>query len=46
MGILATFGADAEKVRAQLLQTMALAGVNVPSETESVLLALEKQSPR
>jgi ATP-dependent Clp protease ATP-binding subunit ClpA len=32
MGILATFGADAEKVRAQLLQTMALAGINVPSE--------------
>jgi ATP-dependent Clp protease ATP-binding subunit ClpA len=32
MGILATFGADAEKVRAQLYQTMALAGVSVPGE--------------
>jgi len=32
MGILATFGADAEKVRAQLFQTMALAGINVPGE--------------
>lgn len=32
MGILATFGADAEKVRTQLFQTMALAGTNVSSE--------------
>jgi len=32
MGILTTFGADAEKVRAQLLQTMALTGVNIPGE--------------
>jgi ATP-dependent Clp protease ATP-binding subunit ClpA len=32
MGILATFGADAEKVRTQLLQSMVLAGVNVPGE--------------
>src|SRR5947199_7860795 len=32
MGILATFGADAEKVRTQLFQTMALAGINVPGE--------------
>lgn len=32
MGILTTFGADAEKVRAQLFQTMALTEVNVPAE--------------
>ncbi len=32
MGILRTFGADADKVRAQLFQTMALAGVSVPGE--------------
>jgi len=32
MGILMTFGADADKVRAQLFQTLALAGVNVPGE--------------
>lgn len=31
-GILATFGANTEKVRVQLLQAMALAGVNVPTE--------------
>lgn len=35
MGILATFGADAEKVRAQLFQTMALAGINMTSEPAS-----------
>jgi hypothetical protein len=29
---LATFGADADKVHAQLFQAMALAGVNVPGE--------------
>jgi len=32
MGILTTFGADADKVRAQLYQTLALSGVNVPGE--------------
>lgn len=34
MGILATFGADADKVRTQLFQTMALAGVSVPGANE------------
>jgi ATP-dependent Clp protease ATP-binding subunit ClpA len=32
MGILATFGADADKVRAQLFQTIAQAGGHIPSE--------------
>lgn len=32
MGILANFESDADKVRVQLLQSMALTGVNVPAE--------------
>ncbi len=32
VGILAAFGADAEKVRTHLFQTMALAGASVPGE--------------